>query len=196
MSAADKTPFIPENQPLGEPGRGVLTSLRRIIQAVDLYSRHLSSRYGLTGPQLLCLREMRAVGVVTPGQLARVIALTPSTISGILDRLEARGLITRHRRERDKRQVRVALTPQGLRMVDQAPLPLQEVFLQRLMALPPRRQAQIAKSLDEVVTLMQARSIDAAPILERGSANPEVVSMAVPPQATSRNEQLTGGSNP
>lgn len=181
------------NQQLSEPGRGVLTSLRRIIQAVDLYSRRLSSQYGLTGPQLLCLREMRAAGVITPGELARVISLSPPTISGILDRLEARELITRHRRERDKRQIRVQLTTEGARMVAQAPLPLQEVFLQRLTALPATRQHAIAKALDEVVELMQAQRIDAAPILERGSANPALTPLPVEPAIAEDAHQRASG---
>ena len=35
----------------------ILRSLRRIMRAVDLYSRRLVTDHGLSGPQLLCLRQ-------------------------------------------------------------------------------------------------------------------------------------------
>jgi DNA-binding MarR family transcriptional regulator len=168
----------------------VLRSLRRIIQAVDLYSRKLASQHGLTGPQLVCLREIRRQGPLNPGLLARSVSLTPPTVSGILDRLEARGLLTRHRRHRDKRQVLVQLTEAGQRVVGQTPPPLQELFTQRLGALPPKRRRVIADVLHQVVELMEAEDIDAAPLLARGEANPHVVDMPIEPG--SRRRQAAG----
>lgn len=157
----------------------VLRSLRRIIQAVDLYSRKLASQHGLTGPQLVCLREIRNQGPINPGLLARSVSLTPPTVSGILDRLEARGLLTRQRRNRDKRQVLVQLTEEGKRVVAQTPPPLQELFTQRLIALPPAQRRAIADALHRVVELMEAEDIDAAPLLARGAANPDVVDIPI-----------------
>lgn len=155
----------------------MLRSLRRIIQAVDLYSRKLASQHGLTGPQLVCLREIRRQGPVNPGFLARSVSLTPPTVSGILDRLEVRGLLTRQRRSRDKRQVLVRLTDEGERVLGQTPLPLQELFTRRLSALPEDRRETIARALRQVVELMEAEDIDAAPLLARGEANPDVLDM-------------------
>lgn len=153
----------------------MLRSLRRIIQAVDLYSRKLVSQHGLTGPQLVCLREIRRQGPINPGSLARSVSLTPPTVSGILDRLEARGLLTRQRRSRDKRQVLVQLTTEGERVLELAPLPLQELFTRRLGELPAGRRAGIARALRQVVELMEAEDIDAAPLLARGAANPALL---------------------
>lgn len=152
--------------------REVLRSLRRIIQAVDLHGRRLSARHGLTGPQNICLREIERGGSLNPGQLARAVALKPPTVSGILDRLEARGLVTRRRRHHDKRQVRVELTPAGEAVLAQTPPPLQELFTERLAALPLERRRSIAEALQEVVELLEAEDIEAAPLLARGSANP------------------------
>ena len=167
----------PENPTDGRIEQDVLRSLRRIIQAVDLYSRKLASQHGLTGPQLVCLREIRRQGPMNPGFLARSVSLTPPTVSGILDRLEARGLLTRQRRNRDKRQVLVQLTAEGERVLDQTPLPLQELFTRRLGELPEGQRRTIAKALHQVVELMEAEDIDAAPLLARGEANPDVLDM-------------------
>lgn len=143
----------------------ILRALRRIIRAVDLYSRQLSIRHSLTGPQLVCLRQLLRSGAMTPGQLAREISLSPATISGILDRLERRGYLTRTRRPEDKRQVLVELTDSGRELVDRTPLPLHERFTRRLAELPEARQAEIERVLQQVVTMMEAEEIDAAPLL-------------------------------
>lgn len=161
--------------------REVLRSLRRIIQAVDLHGRRLAARHGLTGPQNICLREIQRRGSLNPGQLARAVALRPPTVSGILDRLEARGLVTRRRRHDDKRQVRVELTSAGETVLGQTPPPLQELFTERLAALPPERRRSIADALRLVVELLEAEGIEAAPLLARGSANPAVSDLPVAP---------------
>nr|WP_301288476.1 MarR family transcriptional regulator [Natronospira proteinivora] len=139
--------------------------MRRIIRAVDLYSRQLSVRHSLTGPQLVCMRQLVSGGAMTPGQLAREISLSPATISGILDRLERRGYLTRERRPEDKRQVLVQLTEDGRTVAENTPLPLHERFTERLSQLPETRQAEIDRVLQEVVTMMEAEEIDAAPLL-------------------------------
>lgn len=155
-----------------ELAQGVLRSLRRILQAVDLHGRNLKARYGLTGPQIICLREIRRGASLNPGQLARNVGLKPPTVTGIVDRLEQRGLVTRRRRHRDKRQVRIELTEAGIEVVRQAPAPLQERFVERLAALPAEQREAIATRLDEVVALLEAEHIDAGPLLASDPANP------------------------
>lgn len=172
--------------------REVLRSLRRIIQAVDLHGRRLSARHGLTGPQNICLREIQRRGSLNPGQLARAVALKPPTVSGILDRLEARGLVTRRRRHDDKRQVRVELTSTGEAVLAQTPPPLQEMFTERLAQLPDRRRRSIAAALQDVVELLEAEGIDAAPLLARGSANPAVSDFPVEPPAHGHGRRRSG----
>lgn len=159
-----------------EPGsrldQEVLRSLRRIFHAVDRHSRRLARLHGLTEPQAICLNAINRAGELNPGQLARTISLSPPTVTGILDRLERRGLIKRERAARDKRQVVVCLTDDGRRLLENSPPPMQERFTRRLTELTVARQRQIARSLDEVVRLMEAEDIEAAPLLARGAANP------------------------
>lgn len=145
----------------------VLRSLRRIIRAVDLYSRRLMSRHGLSGPQLLCLKQLEQQALLS-GVLAKRMSLSPATVTGILDRLEVRGLVARERQVNDKRTVVVRLTPAGRKLLRQAPPPLQESFLVKLRALPERQQAEIAATLRRLVAMMAAEEIDAAPLLASG----------------------------
>jgi DNA-binding MarR family transcriptional regulator len=160
----------------GEESRGgaaqdVLRSLRRIFHAVDRHSRQLARLYGLTEPQAICLGAIDRMTQINPGQLARTVSLSPPTVTGILDRLERRHLIKRERTARDKRQVVVCLTDEGRALLQCCPPSLQECFTRRLADLPGARQRQIANALNEVVRLLEAEDIEAAPLLARGAAH-------------------------
>src|SRR5690606_42143212 len=87
----------------------ILRSLRRIIRAVDLYSRRLMAAHGLSGPQLLCLTQL-AKGEMRSGALAPALSLSPATVTGIPARPAARGPIGPRRQRRDTRRVAARLT--------------------------------------------------------------------------------------
>lgn len=142
----------------------ILRALRRIIRAVDLYSRQLAHRHTLTGPQLVCLRRLHKDGAMSSGTLAREVSLAPATVTGICDRLEARNLVTRTRKPEDKRQVLVALTEAGRAMAENVPLPLHENFTRRLSGLPEEEQVRIRDVLENIVHMMEADGIDSAPL--------------------------------
>lgn len=148
----------------------ILRSLRRVIRAVDLYSRRLIAEYGLSGAQLLCLRQLERVGALPTGELAAAMSLTPATVCGILDRLEARGLVVRERQADDKRRVVVRLSSRGRTAVERAPPSLQDSFVEKLRALPSAEQAALRSSLTKLVEMMAAAELDAAPILTSGEA--------------------------
>lgn len=156
-----------------ESSQDVLRSLRRIFHAVDHHSRRLARVHGLTGPQAICLSAIDRAGVINPGHLARAVSLSPPTVTGILDRLERRQLVRRERSNHDKRQVVVRLTDDGRSLLARSPPPLQEQFTRRLAELPASRQRQIARALGDVVRLLEAEKIDAAPLLALGAANPD-----------------------
>lgn len=147
----------------------ILRSLRRISRAIELHSKQLKATHRLTAPQLICLRELREVGHTTPSELARAVSLSQATITGILDRLEARGMVQRARNPRDKRRVIVELTEEGRAAVDAAPLPLHQRFARRLGKLSEEDRGQIEDVLGRIVKMMEAEDIDAAPMLVDGA---------------------------
>ena len=93
-------PIIPDNVELR-----VLSAIRKIIRSVSLYSRELKSKSQVTTPQLICLMAIVKNGPMTATTISREVFLSPSTIVGILDRLEQKGLVNRERSERDRRIV-------------------------------------------------------------------------------------------
>ena len=138
----------------------ILRALRRITRAIDLHSRGLLSHYGLTTPQLSALRVIAARQPITSGQIARELHLGYATVTGILDRLERRGLIRRQRAERDRRSVLVSLTDEAARVLADAPSPVQQHFAQRLGELPQWEQTQILATLQRVAAMMECDSAE------------------------------------
>lgn len=145
--------------------RRVLAALRRIVQAIDLHSRQLMLKCEVTAPQLVCLHMLAIEGPLTSRSLAAKVHVNPSTLVGILDRLESKDLVARRRDSVDRRSVFVELTPQGEAFVAQAPSPLQSALVDRLRKLGRKDQQRLADSLEEVVSLMQAESLDEVPVL-------------------------------
>jgi len=150
----------------------ILTALRRIIRSVELYSKHLSATNHITAPQLVCLLTIVAHGPVTATAISREVHLSPSTVVGILDRLEEKGLVTRTRMRDDRRLVHVSATPDGVALAASAPSPLQKALAGALNRLPGLEQATIALSLERVVALMEVEELDASPILATGPITP------------------------
>lgn len=148
----------------------VLISLRQIIRATDLYSRRLSKTVGLTAPQLLILQAIRELGAVSISKLSTEVSLSQATVTTIIDRLESRRLVTRHRSTQDKRVVHTTLTEQGEAMIQKAPTPLQDVFSTRFAALEDWEKSMIVAALQRVARMMNAEDIDASPLLHVGGA--------------------------
>lgn len=149
----------------------LFASLRRIIRAVDLYSRYLTLRYNLTGPQLVCLRHLLRHGPMASGELARRISLSPATVTGIVDRLEKRGLVRRERSPDDKRRLRITLTETGLATARRMPPPLAETFSRRLNALPPAEREEIERVIAKVADMMESHDLPPDPLLNEHNAS-------------------------
>ena len=148
----------------------VLRDVRRIVRALSLASRDLARTHELTVAQLLCLRALRNAGMLSAGALANALSISPQTVTGLLDRLHARGLIARARSETDRRQVLISLSEQGEKLLATTSPSLQDRFVQRFSALPPARRAALAEALSAVVILLEADTLDAAPLLAPGHA--------------------------
>jgi DNA-binding MarR family transcriptional regulator len=144
----------------------ILISLRRIVRAMDMHSKYLVKSTGLTTAQLLLMQTIHNNNNSTIGNLAEKIYLSQATVTTILDRLGSRGLIIREPSTIDKRKVYVKLTEQALTLIDSAPVPLQESFVNKVLQLDEWERTKLLSTLQQVGSMMGSETIDAAPILE------------------------------
>lgn len=136
--------------------RQLLRSIRRIMRAFDVQSRALMAAHQITGPQLLCLIEILDQTDTTAKDLAERVHLSPSTLVGILDRLEGKELIERNRDTEDRRRVRIKATEAGREVAQQAPAPFEAGVHRALGRLPRSEQAAITRNLKRLADVLES----------------------------------------
>lgn len=101
----------------------VFGRLKRLFRLVDAELNRTFGEHGLDAPSFDVLATLRRSGPpyrLTPTALMRSAMVTSGAITQRLDRLEARGLVTRTRSDQDGRSREVALTPEGHELIDRA----------------------------------------------------------------------------
>jgi DNA-binding MarR family transcriptional regulator len=105
-------------------------ALIAVVRAADRLRRHFTAvlePYGLTVQQYNVLRILRGARpdpLPTMEVAERMMERTPA-ITGLLDRLEAKGLIARERQRDDRRCVRCSITPAGLELLAELDAPIE-----------------------------------------------------------------------
>ena len=132
----------------------LMMRLRQIVQHLSKHSKHIQESYQITIPQLLCLNEVYEHGPITIGALTRLIYLNNSTVTGIVDRLEKRNLVRRTRISKDRRQIHVEMTEDGLEFIKNAPNPIQKGFLERLESMEEEKVTLLLWALELLVDML------------------------------------------
>jgi DNA-binding MarR family transcriptional regulator len=135
--------------------REILHCLRRLTHAMDQHSSALARRYGLTGPQLAVLDALSEDDALSISALARRVSLSQPTVTGIVKRMLARGLLAKGPSLTDGRVSLLSLTPHGRRVLDAAPPLLRQPFKDRLSGLGEWEQAQLLESLRLLVSMIE-----------------------------------------
>jgi DNA-binding MarR family transcriptional regulator len=115
MPASDRNGATPDE--VGD-GAALLAVVRAIRASTDGYRRVVAARFGLGAADLAALSLLQRQEPQRAGQIGEWTGLTPGSVTALLDRLEARGLLTRIRPAHDRRSVEVGLTPEGRALGD------------------------------------------------------------------------------
>jgi DNA-binding MarR family transcriptional regulator len=142
------------------------SAIDRIVEAaiyLQTESRRLAkeqcSRHGITATQLNVLKLLETVGDLSLSELSKQMAATNSTVTGIIDRMVAAGLVTREQSSEDRRVWKISLTADGrgiARKIDVAPW---EVLQRALLKLPPDELDQLIATLAKVVDHVHEETI-------------------------------------
>ncbi len=143
----------------------ILTLIRKITRAIDLHSKQLLKKYGLTGPQLLLLKIIIQHETLSSSKLADIASLSHPTVTSILDRLSLSDHVKREKANDDKRKVMVLATEKAKKLFESSPSLLQEQFVTQFYALKDWEQSQLISSLSRIAEMMSAGDLDAAPFL-------------------------------
>jgi DNA-binding MarR family transcriptional regulator len=134
---------------------GAVLDFMRALWAVDhglqTASKRMEQTLGVTGPQRLVVRIVGRQPGISAGHLAEIMHVHPSTLTGILGRLEKGGFIQRRSDPGDRRRALFTLTARG-RALDKARAETVEARVRRaLVRLPDDRVGATREVLTTLV---------------------------------------------
>ncbi|QRO01123.1 MarR family transcriptional regulator [Archangium violaceum] len=154
-----------QKAPLGE-----VLEFMRLLWAVDHQlkstSKLMESKLGLTGPQRLVLRLVGRYPGITAGRLARILHVHPSTLTGVMKRLEKRGHVERTPDPLDARKARFSLTQAG-RELDVPTTGTVEAAVERALSRVP--EAQLVGAQDVLTAIAEELGVGSAPLRQEPS---------------------------
>ncbi|MEO6326622.1 MAG: MarR family transcriptional regulator [Thermoanaerobaculia bacterium] len=127
-------------------------------------SKRMHKALGVTGAQRLAIRIIGRFPALSAARLAEVLHLDPSTLSGILKRLEEQGFVERELDSTDRRRVMLRLTKKGLRVNRSTKGTVEETMRKTLATFPAGR---VAAASDVVKAIAKALRPSRAPVPRR-----------------------------
>lgn len=150
----------------------ILIKIRKIVRSINLESKKIQKEYGVSIPQVLCLQFLRDSANYQAGQgeIRKFLNLNSSTTSGIVNRLESKGLVARLPRSGDKRVVTISLTSKGDKLMKQIPSLMHEQLSEKLVNLDDSTLKNVQDSLELLVTLLEIDDVEAFPLISNDEA--------------------------
>ncbi len=145
-AVADQNAAAPERN-LG-PVLEFMRTLWALDHALQSASKRMESRVGVTGPQRLVIRIVGRNPGISAGAVSDILHLHPSTLTGVLKRLESRGIVERRSDPADARRALLHLTARG-RALDDVRSGSIEFAVRRALGRLPSRTVQAARTLAE-----------------------------------------------
>ena len=133
----------------------VLDSIRAIVRTLRLSGRASEQALGVNGAQLFVLQKLGEESAQSLAELASRTHTDPSSVSVVVSRLVARGLVTREASPDDARRVTISLTAAGRGLLRRAPRAAQMQLIDAAAELPARQLRALADGLAELVERME-----------------------------------------
>ncbi|KYF85825.1 MarR family winged helix-turn-helix transcriptional regulator [Sorangium sp. So ce388] len=145
MRSSQASPPSEKTSRLGE-----VLDFMKLLWAVDhglqSTSKRMEAKMGVTGPQRLVIRIVGRYPGISAGQLAEIMQLHPSTLTGVLKRLQERGIIERRVDPNDGRRALLGLTARG-RELDSLRTGTVEAAVRQALKAVPRRKLEAAQDV-------------------------------------------------
>lgn len=138
----------------------IIFSIRRLIQASELYTKELNRKYQISAAQLNCILTLYDYGPLPPSKIADHMMVKSSTVTGVVDRLEKKGLAERMRNSPDRRVITIQLTKAGKELAQNAPPPIQQKIIDGLKKTETAKKEQIVRSLNILANMLDVQDLE------------------------------------
>jgi len=133
-------------------------SIRKLIRLAhaDLYKK--SELFDLGLSQSGVIRLLAQEDLLSSAELSRRLYVTPSNITGVIDRLEKKGFVQRIRKQDDRRVYLIALTEQGKRASRSLPDPFEKEIGKTLKGLSKKERLRLTSALRQINLFLEEDS--------------------------------------
>ena len=138
----------------------IIFSIRRLIQASGLYTKELNKKYQVSSAQLNCILTLYEHGPLPPSKIAKHMLVKSSSVTGVVDRLECKGLAERMRNSPDRRVITIQLTEAGKELAENAPPPIQQKIVDELKNISETELKQVAHSLGILTDMLDVQDLE------------------------------------
>ncbi|MDA4134272.1 MAG: MarR family transcriptional regulator [Thaumarchaeota archaeon] len=107
---------MPEKSVLADQRSGTYNAIVATYKLMFRRMTEMLLKEGLTQPQFQALRVIAKFGPTPMKTISDKMSVTAANVTGIVDRLESKGLVLRHARRDDRRATMISLTPKGKRI--------------------------------------------------------------------------------
>jgi len=131
----------------------VYVAILKAADGLSAQGEQLMKAHGLTGAQYNVLRILRGAGpegLPCNGISERLISRDPD-MTRMLDRMEARALITRERQKEDRRVVKAFITEEGLKLLKKLDVPVRDLHKRQFGHMSATRQKTLLELITEVM---------------------------------------------
>lgn len=133
-----------------------------VAHRLEQTSKRMNASLGVTGPQRLVLRVVGLYPGVSAGGLAAILHVHPSTLTGVLRRLQLQGMVRRKGDPRDGRRVLLSLSAAGIRANAGRSGTVEAAVESALTGCDARQMAAATAVLERLAARLEHRD-DAAP---------------------------------
>jgi DNA-binding MarR family transcriptional regulator len=147
-----------------------LNSLRRIVRAGRGATQAVESRFGISSAQLFVLQTLAESPGISIKELVAMTLTTNSSVSEVVGRLVASGLVTRDTAPDDRRRKVLALTEAGTEIVRHSPRTIQADLIDGFLRLSTKDQGALAEALDDWCRLSGFAEVPATMLFEPPTA--------------------------
>jgi len=138
----------------------IIFSIRRLIQASEFYTKELNKKYQISAAQLNCILTLDEHGPLPLSQIAKHMMVKSSTVTGVVDRLEKKGLAERMRNSPDRRVITIELTEAGKNLAQNAPPPIQQKIIDGLKQTENAKKELIVSSLNMLTDMLDVHDLE------------------------------------
>jgi DNA-binding MarR family transcriptional regulator len=137
-----------------------------VAHGLETTSKRMNAALGVTGPQRLVLRVVGLFPGMSAKELAATLHIHPSTLTGVLQRLEAQRLVRRINDPKDRRRVALRLTPRGQRANGSRRNTVEAAVAAALRRVTDSDQLATQRVLARLATTLHGRAAgDSSPVL-------------------------------